>query len=80
MPSKRSGVLVYSYNPTLMHGEDFLKPITPEGRSNESSSNCLVVPYPNPILYKGQKITVDGITIEVTDSLNYDKIKISKNS
>ena len=78
MPSKRNGVLVYSYNPTLMHGEDFLKPITLEGRSNESSSNCPVVPYPNPILYKGQKLTVDGITIEVIDSLNYDKIKVSK--
>jgi M6 family metalloprotease-like protein len=79
MPSKRNGVLVYSYNPTLMHGEDFLKPITLEGRSNESSPNCLVVPYPNPILYKGQRISVDGITIEVIDSLNYDKIKISRN-
>ena len=80
MPSKRNGVLVYSYNPTLMHGENFLKPITLEGRSNESSSNCPVVPYPNPILYKGQKITVDGITIEVIDSLNFDKIKIVKNN
>jgi len=80
MPSKRNGVLVYEYNPTLMHGEDFLKPITLEGRSNESSSNCLVVPYPNPILYKGQKISVDGITIEVIDSLNFDKIKIVKNN
>ena len=78
MPSKRNGVLVYSYNPTLMHGEDFLKPITPEGRSNESSSNCPVVPYPNPILYKGQKITVDGITIEVIDSLNLDKVRLTR--
>ena len=78
MPSKRSGVLVYSYNPTLMHGEDFLKPITLEGRSNESSSNCPVVPYPNPILYKGQKITVDGITIEVIDSLNLDKVRLTR--
>jgi hypothetical protein len=63
-----------------MHGEDFLKPITLEGRSNESSSNCLVVPYPNPILYKGQKISVEGVTVEVVDSLNYDKIKIVKNN
>jgi len=80
MPSKRNGVLVYTYDATLMHGEDFLKPITLEGRSNESSSNCPVVPYPNPILYKGDKISVEGVTIEVVDSLNYDKIKISKNS
>jgi M6 family metalloprotease-like protein len=80
MPSKRNGVLVYSYDAALMHGENFLKPITPEGRSNESSSNCPVAPYPNPILYKGDKISAEGVTIEVVDSLNYDKIKISKNS
>ncbi len=78
MPSKRNGVLVYSYDATLMHGENFLKPITLEGRSNESSSNCPVAPYPNPILYKGDKISVEGVTIEVVDNLNYDKIKLSK--
>jgi hypothetical protein len=80
MPSKRNGVLVYTYDATLMHGENFLKPITPEGRNNENSSNCPVVPYPDSILYKGQEISVEGVTIEVVDSLNYDKIKISKNS
>ena len=80
MPSKRNGVLVYTYDATLMHGENFLKPITPEGRNNENSSNCPVVPYPDSILHKGQKISVEGVTIEVVDSLNYDKIKISKNS
>jgi hypothetical protein len=80
MPSKRNGVLVYEYNPTLMHGEDFLKPVTPLGRYSESSSDCLVSPYPNPILYKGDRVTVEGMTIEVVDSLNYDKIRISKAS
>jgi M6 family metalloprotease-like protein len=80
MPSKRNGVLVYTYDATLMHGENFLKPVTPLDRAIEYSSNCPVVGYPNPILYKGQKISVEGITIEVIDSLNYDKIKISKNS
>jgi len=80
MPSKRNGVLMYTYDATLMHGEDFLKPVTPVDRAVEYSSNCPVVGYPNPILYKGQKISVEGVTIEVVDSLNYDKIKISKNS
>jgi hypothetical protein len=79
MPSKRNGILVYTYDASLMHGEDFLKPVFPEGRADENTSNCLVVPYPNPILYKGQKISVEGISIEVIDSLNYDKIKISRN-
>jgi M6 family metalloprotease-like protein len=80
MPSKRNGVLVYTYDATLSHGQNFLKPITPEGRVTEYSSDCPVVGYPNPILYKGQKITVEGVTIEIIDSLNYDKIKIFKNN
>ena len=79
MSSKRNGVLVYTYDATLMHGENFLKPVTPLDRAIEYSSNCPVVGYPNPILYKGQKISVEGITIELIDSLNYDKIKISRN-
>jgi hypothetical protein len=80
MPSKRNGLLVYTYDATLSHGEDFLKPVTPESRVAESSPNCLVVPYPNPILYKGQKISTEGVTIEVIESLNYDKIRISRSS
>jgi hypothetical protein len=79
MPSKRNGVLVYTYDATLMHGENFLKPVTPLDRAIEYSSNCPVVGYPNPILYKGQKVSVEGVTIEVVDSLNYDKIKVSRN-
>jgi M6 family metalloprotease-like protein len=77
MPSKRNGILVYTYDSTLSHGEDFLKPITPLGRYIESSYDCFVSPFPNPILYKGDKISVEGVTIEVTNSLNYDKIKIN---
>jgi M6 family metalloprotease-like protein len=80
MPSKRNGVLVYTYDGTLMHGENFLKPLTIEGRAIENSSNCMVVGYPNPFLYKSEKISIEGITIEVIDSLNYDKIKIVKNN
>jgi M6 family metalloprotease-like protein len=78
MPSKRNGVLVYMYDATLSHGENFLQPVTPEGRSSESSSTCPVQSYPNPILYKGQKIIIQGVSIEIIDSLKYDKIKINK--
>lgn len=78
MPSKRNGILVYTYDATLMHGENFLKPLTFEGRAIESSSNCMIQPYPNPFLYKGQKITVEGVTIEVIDSLNLDKVRLTR--
>jgi hypothetical protein len=80
MPTKRNGVLAYIYDSTLGHGENFLIPFMPEGRPEEGSSNCLVSPFPNPLLYKGQKIDFEGVTIEILDSLNYDKIRISKKS
>lgn len=78
MPSKRNGVLAYIYDATLSHGENFLQPISTGRWALESSSDCPVVPNQNYILYKGDKISVEGVTIEVVDSLNYDKIKISK--
>jgi hypothetical protein len=80
MPSKRDGVLVYTYDATLSHGQNFLQPVTPLGRTIEHSSNCPVVGYSNPFLYKGQKIIVEGISIEIVDSLKYDKVKINKNN
>jgi M6 family metalloprotease-like protein len=78
MPVKRNGVLAYLYDATLGHNEAFLIPITPKGRIPEGSSNCPVEWYPNPLLYKGEKIDVEGVAIEVLDSLNFDKIRISK--
>jgi M6 family metalloprotease-like protein len=78
MPSKRNGVLAYTYDATLSHGENFLKPAVISGRIPERSSNCAVAAFPNPILYKGQEIVVEGISIEVLDSANYDKIRISQ--
>jgi hypothetical protein len=79
MPSKRNGVLTYIYDATLSHGENFLQPIVPSGRMPERSFNCPVQEYPNPILYKNDKIVVEGITIEIIDNLKYDKIRINKN-
>ena len=51
-----------------------------EGRPDERSSKCQVSSFPNPLLYKSEKIDVEGVTIDVLDSLNYDKIRISKKS
>lgn len=78
MPSKRNGVLAYFYDANLIHNENFLQPIVPSGRKAERSSNCSVASYPNPILYKGEEILVEGLRIEVLDSANFDKIRISR--
>ena len=80
MPNKRNGVLAYLYDATLGHGENFLIPITPKGRKAVGSSDCQVSRFPDPLLYKGQKISVEGVTIEVLNSQNLDKIRISRAS
>lgn len=80
MPSKKDGVLVYLYDATLGHSENFLIPVTPPGRNNERSSNCEVSQFPDPLIYKGEKITVEGIVIEVLQSQDFDKIQLSKTS
>jgi hypothetical protein len=78
MPTKKNGVLTYVYDATRSHGENFLIPLTPPGRSNESSSNCPVSPYPDPILRQGEKMKFEGVTIEVLESKDMDRIRISK--
>ena len=78
MPSKKNGVLVYLYDATKSHGENYLIPITPAGRNAEGSSNCPVFPYPDPLIYMDQSISIEGIKVEVLQSKEFDKIRISK--
>jgi M6 family metalloprotease-like protein len=58
-----NGVLVYVYDATLGHNEEFLIPAKKTGSS---------------LLYQGDKITIEGITVEVLLSKNLDKIKITR--
>lgn len=78
MPTKKNGILVYLYDATLSHGENFLIPIPPKGRPSEGSLNCEVNRFPDPILRKGDKVRIEGVAIEVLESLNFDRIRISR--
>lgn len=80
----RDGVLVYVYDATLGHGENFLIPSSPGNRSVQrdscSSMNTRSTP-PNPdfLLRKGDKVVVEGLTLEVLAHSNLDQIVITKN-
>lgn len=78
MPTKKNGLLVYIYDATRSHGENYIIPVTPSGRQNESSSNCPVVPYPDPHLYLNQSLSVEGVKIQLIESQIYDKVKITR--
>ncbi len=78
MPSKKDGLLVYIYDATRSHGENYMIPVTPAGRMDESSSNCPVAPNPDPYLYLNQSISVEGVRIQLVESQIYDKVKITR--
>jgi M6 family metalloprotease-like protein len=79
----KNGVLAYIYDATLGHGQEFLIPISPPNRSienhNVGSKPCVAPQFLDPLLYEGDKATVEGFTIEVIKHGNYDRIRISKN-
>ena len=77
-PISSDGVLVYVYDANLSHQQDFLIPIYPSGRSTLRGS-CSNLPYLDLLLHEGEKVTVEGITVEVVAHGNYDKIIVTKN-
>jgi len=81
-PTARDGVLAYIYDAKLGHGESFLIPIAPNERALEQSScgsqNHSTEPTRDFLLHEGDKITVDGVTVEVLLHGNYDRIRINK--
>jgi hypothetical protein len=80
----QSGALVYIYDATKGHGEEFLIPQAPTTRPIESHNvgkkPCMAPAFPDPLLYEGEKVSVEGLTIQVLLHGNYDRIKITKNS
>jgi hypothetical protein len=81
-PTLRNGVLVYTYDATLGHGDNFLIPVSPANRKLEDDScgelNDRSGLTKDELLHEGDKVTIEGITIEVLLHGNYDKILVSK--
>lgn len=81
-PNPRNGVLVYTYDATLGHGEVLFKAVTPNERPLEMDECGLKSqrngPSQNLLLTEGDKVSVDGITVEVLLHGNRDRIRISK--
>jgi M6 family metalloprotease-like protein len=74
---RQDGVLVYVYDATLGHFQDFLMPATPSGRQN-SSTSCNAPPSLDSLLRVGDKVLIEGLTIEVLKSEKFDKVSITR--
>lgn len=83
-PTPRNGVLVYTYDATLGHGDVLFKAITPGPRPLERDEcgilNTRTEPSANLLLTEGEKVSVEGITVEILLHGNRDKIRISKSN
>lgn len=73
------GVLVYTYDATKGHNEEFLQVFGPPGRAI-IPSGCWTEPEADPLLQSGDSVTVHGITISVVSGglgHRYDTVTIS---
>ena len=77
-PRPRDGVLVYVYDATLGHGADFLTPVSPKVRSDQNFY-CNIFPNPDVLLREGDTVVVEGLTVEVLEHGELDRILVSKN-
>ena len=75
--SYREGVLAYIYDATLGHTEYFFVALEPEGRPFEKTA-CRSPDTIDFLLRTGDKVTVDGVTVEVLLHGEFDLIKIYK--
>jgi hypothetical protein len=77
MPTPLNGVMAYIYDARLGHYEPFLIPVIPAGRISEKS-DCQTISTPNPLLRERDKVSVEGVTIQVLEHGTYDRIRVSK--
>jgi M6 family metalloprotease-like protein len=83
-PTNWDGVMAYVYDPNLSHGQDFLFPISPANR-NKEYAECNGVKLYNGaqlwsdvLLHKGDKITIEGFTVEMLEHGSFNRIQITR--
>ena len=80
-PTPRDGVLAYILDLSLGHGQDFLVPLESSNKKPDENSMCAGFkkdPSTNQLLYEGDSVTFEGITVEVVKSSNFDRVKITR--
>ena len=75
--TERNGVLVYIYDSALGHQDEYLQPIAPAGRAVETYS-CFASPTVDLLLHVGDKVSYEGITIEMLAHGDYDQVRLTR--
>lgn len=81
-PTPRNGILAYTYDATLGHGDELFEAFTPNLRPLEmdecGSKNNRTEPSRNLLLTEGDAVEILGYRIEVIAHGNRDKVKITR--
>jgi M6 family metalloprotease-like protein len=72
-----NGVLVYTYDATLGHGENFLQPLAPTQRS-ELNNDCGAPPSKDFLLRSGDRVVFQGLAVEVLSLGSQDKLRVTR--
>lgn len=76
--TERNGVLAYVYDSTFGHQQEYFQPISPIGRAVENYS-CYASPTVDFLLHEGDRVTYEGVTIEMLAHGDYDQVRVTKN-
>jgi hypothetical protein len=75
--TERNGVLAYLYDAKYGAIDEYFEAISPPGRELENYS-CAASRSSDPLLHEGDKVTFEGITIEMLIHGDFDRVKITR--
>ena len=75
----RTGVLVYTADMTIGHGNGFQHLVVPDDRTLHDAPRCGVPPQLDAILTPGDTVAVDNVTVTINEVGNYDHVSITIN-
>lgn len=74
----RNGVIVYTADLTLGHGEGFQALVAPSGRGLQTLGTCSSPAQYDAILNVGDSVSTNGVTIRLLSSGAYDTVVVTK--
>ena len=75
--TERNGVLAYVYDGKYGAIDEYFEAISPPGRPLESYS-CAASRSSDPLLHEGDKVTFEGVTIELLTHGDFDRVRITR--
>jgi hypothetical protein len=76
--ANRNGIIVYTVDTRISHGEGLQRLVAPAGRGLVNEFGCGVPPQYDAILKSGDSVSVDGVNVRLIKSGIYDTVEVSK--